>query len=108
MRSIVVSKTGAGTSNVVPLDTYRAAFEVSIGCAVSGTVNYKIQHTYDDPFAATFSAASATWFDHPTITGKTANADGSYTAPVKAVRINIASGSGSVTATIVQTGSPGV
>lgn len=104
MRPIVISKTGAGSSSIVPLDTYRNPFNVSIGVVVSGTVDYTIQHTYND---VQNSAVTPTWYSQSSLTGKTANADGYYTFAVTAVKILVNSGTGSATATIIQSGMPG-
>ena len=104
MRSIVISKTGTGSSSIAPLDTYRNPFNIGMGIVVSGTVNYTIQHTFDDVFD---SAVTPVWFSHPTLASLTANADGNYAFPVRAIKILVNSGSGTATATIIQAGMPG-
>jgi hypothetical protein len=104
MRSIVISKTGTGSSSVAPLDTYRNPFNIGIGVVVSGTVNYTIQHTFDDVFN---SAVTPVWFSHPTLNALAVNADGNYAFPVRALKILVNSGTGTATATIVQAGMPG-
>ena len=48
--------------------------------------------------------ASPTWFDHPTVVGLSANADGNYAFPVTAIKLVIGSGSGTVALTLVQAG----
>jgi hypothetical protein len=104
MRPVVISKTGAGSSSIVPLDHYQSPFNVGIGVVVSGTVDYTIQHTYDDVQNA---AVTPTWFNNATIAGKTGNFDGGYTLPVTAVKLLVNSGTGTATATIIQAGMPG-
>lgn len=104
MRPITVSQTGVGPSVPIVLDYLVAPFQVSIGCKVTGTATFTVEHTYDDPFASGFSPLSATWFPNATLTAKTANAEGSYTLPVRAIRLSITSGTGTVAATIVQAG----
>lgn len=104
MRAITITKTGAGSSSVAPLDTYRNPFNVGLGIVVSGTVNYTIQHTFDDIYD---SSITPVWFSHPTLLSLTANADGNYAFPVRAVKILVNSGAGSATATIIQAGMPG-
>jgi hypothetical protein len=104
MRPIVISKTGTGSSSIVPLDHYQSPFNVGIGVVVSGTVNYTIQHTYDD---VQNSSVTPVWFDNATIANKAANFDGGYTLPVRAVKILVNSGTGTATATIIQAGMPG-
>lgn len=104
MRPIVISKTGAGSSSIAPLDTYRNPFNIGIGVVVSGTVNYTIQHTFDDIFN---SAVTPVWFSHPTLASLAVNADGNYAFPIRAIKILVNSGAGSATATIIQAGMPG-
>ena len=104
MRSIVISTTGTGSSSVAPLDTYRNPFNIGIGVVVSGTVNYTIQHTFDDVFN---SAVTPVWFSHPTLNALAVNADGNYAFPVSAVKILVNSGTGTAKATLIQAGMPG-
>jgi len=108
MRPVVVSTSDASgavkRSNPVPVDHYKTPFNIGIGCVVNGTVNYDIEHSFDDPFAAGYTAAGATWFNHATLVAQTASADGNYAFPVRAVRLVQNSGSGSVVATIIQAG----
>jgi len=104
MRPIVVSKTGTGSSAVVPLDHYQSPFNVGIGVVVNGTVDYTVQHTFDDVQNA---AVTPTWFDHASLATKTVNADGNYAFPVRAVKLLVNSGSGTATVTIIQAGMPG-
>lgn len=68
-------------------------FSIGFGCTVTaGTPNFTVQHTYDD----------SAWFNHSVVAAKTANTDGSYTAPVAAIRLLFAA-AGSVTLTGYQT-----
>lgn len=103
MRPVTVTTPGGtAVSTPVPLDINQGDFAVGFGCVVSGTVNYTVQHTFHDPWAADF--ASAVWFDHPTVAGETTNQDGNYAYGVRAIRINQASGAGTVSMTVIQTG----
>jgi len=104
MRPVVVSKTGTGSSSVVPLDHYQSPFNVGFGVVVSGTVNYTVQHTFDDIFDA---SVTPVWFNHPTIASLAANADGNYAFPVRAVKVLVNSGAGTATMTVIQAGMPG-
>ena len=55
---------------------------LGFGCIVdSGSPTYTVQHTYD---------GGATAFNHSTVASKTAAAEGSYSAPVQAVRLSFA------------------
>lgn len=105
-----VTVGSATTSNVIPLDNYRTPFNIGIGCALSAgaSLTYKVQYTYDDVQAATFNAATATWFDHATLAAKTTSADGNIVVPVTAIRLNVTIyASGTVTMTVIQAGMSG-
>jgi hypothetical protein len=95
----IKTQTGSGTSGWVPLDPAQTPFCVGFGAVVSGTVAYSIEHTFDNIFD---SSITPTAFTNALGTGLSTNQDGNYIAPVAAVRINVASGSGSVTLTVLQ------
>jgi hypothetical protein len=94
-----VSKTGVGSSSSIVVNTNISPCNIGFGVAVSGTVNYTVQHTFDDP-ATGFS----TWYSHPTIASKTDNQDGNYAFPVTGIKVLVNSGSGSATLNLVQAG----
>lgn len=107
MRPVYVTITGVTNSTVIPMNHYVTPFNVGFGVkVVSGSVNYTIQHTFDDVFAAGFSPSSATWFNHPTIAAQTAAADGNYAFPVTGIRlVGNAGNTGTATLCLVQAGS---
>lgn len=98
MKVQTVSKTGAGNSSAVVVNTNVTPVNIGLAFVVSGTVDYTMQVTYDDPSAFT------TWFDDATVAGKTANFTSSITTPVTGVRVKVNSGTGSVTISAVQAG----
>lgn len=101
MRPQTVTVASATTSAPIPMDRCQGAFGVSFAVVMSGTLTYKVQHTLDD----ILGGATATWFDHTTVTGKSANADGNYAYPVTAIRLNItAYTNGTATMTVLQGG----
>ncbi len=104
MRRIELSKTGAGASAVSPMNLNTSPFNVGFAVIVSGTVNYTVQHTFDDVYSPTFDASTATWFSHPTIASLAANADGNYAFPVTAIRLLVNSGGGTATLVLLQAG----
>lgn len=106
MRPVRVTQTGTGRSSVVPLDRYQNPFNVGLLCVATGTIDYTVQYTSDDVFSPTFVPASANWFSHPSLTGKTASAEGNIAFGVTAVCVLVNSGSGSVTLNVVQSGNP--
>lgn len=104
MRAITRSVTGAGSTTPIPVDTYICPTNIGVGVKITGSVTYTVQHTFDDVFAADFNPATATWYNHPTLTGS-ANLDGNYAFPVTAIRVTNAGGSTGTTAiTVIQSG----
>lgn len=98
---VTVGTTGVGGSPAIPLDQYISPFNVSVGCTVSGTVNYTAQYTFDDVFA---SVGPFTWTDFGDLTSKTATDDGTFISPVVAVRLLTNSGTGTVVMRVIQAG----
>lgn len=100
MRPIVLTQTGTGSTAAIPLD-YHGSPWVSLQVVVSGTVNFTVQQTLDDP-----ESASPTWFPHPdtALAAATASAQGNYAYIPRAVRVTVNSGAGSATLTVIQAG----
>ena len=99
MQVQIVSKTGVGSSSALVMNTNISPFNVGFGVIVTGTVNYTIQHTFDNP-AIGFS----TWFPHPTVASQAANADGNYAFPVTGIRLTVNSGGGTAQLNLIQAG----
>jgi hypothetical protein len=100
MRRLIVTQVGTGVSAWEPLDPRAQVFGVGMGAVVSGTATYTIEYTFDaimDPNVGTITA-----FPHATMAAQTANSSGNFAFPCAAVRINQASGTGTVTLTILQ------
>lgn len=99
MRPTSVTVTSTTPSAWIPLDIYQTPFNVGFGVVKgnTGTVTYKVEHTFDDVFDPT---VTPTAFDHATFTGKTASADGNYAFPVRAIRLNAGTVTGDVTCTL--------
>lgn len=97
MRPVYITQTGVGNSVPVPLDARKAPFTVAIAFIVTGTATYSLQHTYDDITVG----APVNWFTNISITNLTVNAEAQYTAPVRAVRLSVSAGSGSVQMQII-------
>lgn len=96
--NVKVGTSGVGSSSTTVMDIYAMPFNAAIGCTVSGTVNYTVQYTFDNPNVAT----ALNWNNHATIASKSAAFDGVITSPVTAVRTLINSGTGTVTTNILQ------
>lgn len=99
MKVQIVSKTGTGSSSALVMNTNISPFNVGFGVVVTGTVNYTVQHTFDDP-----AVGFTTWFSHPTIAAKTDNQDGNYAFPVTGIKVLMNSGDGTVTMNLIQAG----
>ena len=94
-----VSKTGTGSSSSIVVNTNISPCNIGFGVVVSGTVDYTVQHTFDDP-----AVGFTTWFSHPTVAGEVANADGNYAFPVTGIKLLVNSGTGTATLNLVQAG----
>lgn len=104
MRQVSVSKTGTGASDLIVLDYIQTPFNVSLSTKVTGSATYTIQHTFDDIFASGYSAGSGTWYDSDdtNFVNATANQNSNYAFPVRATRVNITTGAGTVELTAIQ------
>lgn len=101
MIPVTLTQTGTGSSRLFQGSYWAVPFNLGFGCVItSGSATYSVQHTFDD----IQTNASPTWFDHPTVVGLSANADGNYAFPVTAIKLVIGSGSGTVALTLVQAG----
>lgn len=101
MRPVTISQTGAGSTQLIPLDRFQNPFNVGIGVVVDGTVNYTVQHTFDDVYD---TSVTPTWFPHASLVTQTTSMDGNYAFGITATRLTVNSGAGSATMTIVQSG----
>ena len=100
MTPVTISKTGTGRSAVIASDSFQNPFNVGIIAVVSGTATFNIEISMDDPSVVTPSV----WAIDAGFSAKTASTNGSITVPHHALSINITSGSGTVTAYVVQAG----
>lgn len=103
--ALTVGTNGVAASPWVRLDPW-AAGEVAISAKVTGTVNYTIQQTLDDPNSSTdpVSSASIVWASHPdgTVVAATASAQTNYAYAPSFARVLLNSGTGTVTANFTQ------
>lgn len=105
--ALTVGTNGVASSSWVRFDEW-APSDISIQCVTSGTVNYTIQQTLDDPNSPTNSvtAASVTWFSSPDslLVNSTGSVQSNYAFMPTYARILLNSGTGTVTATFIQNG----
>lgn len=105
--AIEIGVAGTGISRAVPLDIHQSSFNVALDLDVTGTINATVQYTFDDPFGATYDPylSTAQWIDHDTMVSLTADEQGNFTMPVRAIRLKVnSSSSGSANLNIIQTG----
>lgn len=100
MTPVTISQTGTGRSTVIASDSFQNPFNVGIVATVTGTATFNIEISMDDPSTGTPSV----WAIDAGFSAKTAAANGSITVPHHALSINVTSGTGVVTAYVVQSG----
>lgn len=85
--------TFTAQTGAIPVDYRQAPFELSLQLVVTGgTVT--VQHTYNDPF----NGETLNWINHSSLNSKTTGTyDGSYTSPIRAIRITGTTPSGNIT-----------
>lgn len=93
--------TQSGYSDWLPMDIYTPNQVTTISATVSGTVNYDIQYTNEDPFNRSITQTAVA---HPAgaFTGASANQTHSTTTLMRAVRYKVNSGAGTIRLTITQ------
>lgn len=98
--------TSVGSSPWVSTN-WRGFGPLNIGLAVevvTGSVNFTVEHTYDDPNSLLAGATFPLPFSHPVIQGAAATVDGTYTTPITALRVTINTGTGEIRMRIVEAG----
>jgi len=98
---------GTQTSGLYVPDHYISPMNVALSVRVTGTINYTVQYTFDDVFAAGYSPGAGNWVNHPSLTTQTTTLDSNIAYPVTAIRIVGNSGSGTALLTIIQAGGGG-
>lgn len=105
--AITVGTSGVASSRWLRLDSW-AFSQVGLQVDVSGTVNYTVQQSFDDPNdpVSPVALASMTWANSSdsNVVSKTGAAQSYYAYAPTFVRITLNSGTGSVTMTAAQYG----
>lgn len=104
--TLTFGTNGVASSQWIRFDDYAANSQISIQCTVSGTTNYTVQQTMDDPgwLYSGIAPYQTTWLDHPdtALVAATTTKQGNYGyAPIFA-RVTLNSGNGSVVGTFRQ------
>ena len=99
--TISVGNAITGYTDWIPLDIYTPNQVTNISAKTSGTVNYSVQYTNEDPFDRSIQQLAV---PHPnaSLTGATGDETQFTTTLMRAVRLVINSGNGSVRFTCVQ------
>lgn len=103
--AVEVGIVGQGRQYPVIIDTGQNPCTISVSAVVSGTIDYTVQHSFNDPFADG-NPDSWTWFnigDSAMVTA-TANGNSNYAFPPRAITIlvNSVTAPGSVTFRVIQ------
>lgn len=105
--ALTIGTNGVGESPWVRLDEW-ALNATAVQCTVSGTVNYTVQQTLQDPNSPTDPVAPSamTWISSPdtSVVGATTSQQSYYIATPLWTKVLLNSGSGSVTAVFAQGG----
>ena len=100
MRPVTQTQVNVGQPPLpVAMDWRSCPFNVGIGCIISGSPTYTVQHSFEDP--------PTNWFPNANINGAVASADTNYAFPVRYIRLNVTAVSAptdSVTMTVIQSG----
>lgn len=99
--TISVGNAVTGYTDWIPLDIYTPNQVTNISAKTSGTVNYSVEYTNEDPFDRSIQQLAV---PHPnaSLTGASGDETQFTTTLMRAVRLKINSGSGSVRFTCVQ------
>jgi len=99
--TISVGNAVPGYTDWIPLDIYTPNQVTNISAKTSGTVNYSVEYTNEDPFDRSIQQLVV---PHPNASLTAASGDETQftTTLMRAVRLKINSGSGSVRFTCVQ------
>lgn len=99
--AVKVGTTQIGATEWMPLDIYTPNCQTAIDSVVSGTINYSWVYTNEDPFNTAITQLAAA---HPdaALTAASASQTAQATAILRAVRLIINSGSGTLRNTITQ------
>jgi hypothetical protein len=105
--AVTVGTNQIASSRPIFLDTFAPA-PTAIQVSVSGTVNYTVQQSLDDPNTLTGGYPAVTWLNHPdsVLVAATGSAQGNYAYLPRIVRVTLntetAGAGNSITMTVIQ------
>lgn len=84
--TVTIGTNGVGSSPWFMIDRDQGIVNIGIAVIVSGTMNYTVEYTYDDPNAP-YTGTFPTAFPLTALASKTASTDSLITFPVFAIRL---------------------
>lgn len=110
--AVTVGTNGVADSRPMFTDEFGYG-PTNIQVNVSGTTNYTVRSSQDDPngsggFGAPLGLQNCIWIDHPDLTAQTVSAQSAFSACPKLIQLTLNSGTGAVQATITQLASPSI
>lgn len=102
--AITVGTNGV-TSIMIPVDWEANPTNIALNAVVTGTVNYTVNQTWDNPYTST-GLYPANWTAISALSAKTATVQANITNDFTALQLVINSGTGSVLLDVVQAGTP--
>ena len=95
--TVDIGWTDACISKTIPINWRQNSMEVSLGCFITGTIDYDVHHCFDSVQVLGTYPSTLNWFVHASIDGATTSVDGNYAFPVTATRLVINSSTSGAT-----------
>lgn len=102
--AMTVGTNGIGSTAWIVPNRELTPANIGIGVIVTGTVNFTVEYTYDDPLRLPSGLVVPAVWPLSALAAKAANTDSAITAPVAAYRLTVNSGTGSARMSSVQAG----
>ncbi len=103
--AVTVGTNGIASSQWFQLNTMTNPINVGVGVTVTGTINFSVEYTYQDPNTLALGSYPTVW-TQSALAAKTSATDGSFTFPCWGMRLtqNSFTSGGTATATFIQAG----
>lgn len=96
--------SGGAKTALCPVNWREAPTNITIRTTVVGTVAYNMQYTADDIRAPGWTEAGANWATLTGMAAAIAGAEATIISPITCLRLQLSTGTGSVSAAIVSAG----
>lgn len=104
--AVTVGTTGVNYTRTTLPNMHAQPIQIGIQCDVTGTVDFDLEYSMDDPNGPSGPAA-VVWITDADIDGDTATIAKVLNIPIQALRVKLNSGTGSVVTTMIQAGLTG-